>query len=194
MEINIDKLVEHALSPDEYVFLYYLVKSKPRKVNIRISTSFMEERGWIKVMEEEIIARQKAIDLFKEEEGLDIRTYDENKMMLENLQEWVSKWRELFPKGVKTGGYPVRGTKGGCEKKMRAFIKSNKNVTMSEIFKATRLYIKEKANERYSYMKMADYFIDKDGGSMLGAYIERINEENSSDTFDKQTNNLMDDI
>ena len=65
---------------------------------------------------------------------------------------------------------------------------------MSEIFKATRLYIKEKANERYSYMKMADYFIDKDGGSMLSAYIERINEEGTSNTFDKQTNNLMDDI
>ena len=193
MEINIDNLVEHGLSPDEYVFLYYLVQNKPRKVNVRISSSFMEERGWVKVMEEEVVARQKAIDLFKED-NFDIRTYDESEMMLKNLEEWVGKWRELFPKGVKTGGYPVRGTKGGCEKKMKAFIKSNKSVTMSEIFKATRLYIKEKANERYSYMKMADYFIDKDGGSMLSAYIERINEEGTSNTFDKQTNNLMDDI
>lgn len=193
MEINIDNLVKHGLSPDEYVFLYYLVQNKPRKVNVRLSSSFMEERGWVKVMEEEVVARQKAIDLFKED-NFDIRTYDESEMMLKNLEEWVGKWRELFPKGVKTGGYPVRGTKGGCEKKMKAFIKSNKSVTMSEIFKATRLYIKEKANERYSYMKMADYFIDKDGGSMLSAYIERINEEGTSNTFDKQTNNLMDDI
>ena len=90
MEINIDNLVEHGLSPDEYVFLYYLVQNKPRKVNVRLSSSFMEERGWVKVMEEEVVARQKAIDLFKED-NFDIRTYDESEMMLKNLEEWVGK-------------------------------------------------------------------------------------------------------
>lgn len=195
MEINMDALVKHSLSPDEYVYLYCLVHDKELLARVNINIQVLELDGWIKIgTGNTIYKRQKSINLFKDEEFVYAK-HNEAKMMEDNLEEVVANWREIFPKGVKTGGYPVRGTKGGCMKKMKKFIKSHKDITMKEIYDATRLYVKEKSIERYSYMKMADYFIEKDGGSMLEAYVERIREEgNPAVGYDQRINNLTDDI
>ena len=93
---------------------------------------------------------------------------------------------------MKTAGYTVRGTRGGCVKKMKKFMKEHKNVTKDQIFKATELYVEEKRRVRYAYMRIADYFIEKDGGSLLEGYIEQL--DNNETSSDERVNILTDDI
>src|SRR3990167_1923558 len=89
-----------------------------------------------------------------------------------DVDSWVNQWRALFP-DVKSGGYSIQGTKGGCAKKLKQFFNNNPEVTKEEVFQATKLYIEEFRRKRWAYMKIADYFVSKDGGSLLEQYIDK---------------------
>lgn len=97
------------------------------------------------------------------------------------IEDLVDEFRELFPKGVRTAGYLVKGDRNGCIKKMKKFIKENPDVKDDEILAATEAYIKKMALNGYDRMKLAHYFIEKDGASTLSAEIEslRISPEKS---------------
>lgn len=198
MEIDINLLVGHKLTPNSYVYLYFLVHKKMCPLNMKVNEAGLEKSGYLKITPGQIIPRQKAVNLFPEAEYAKAQS-ELAKDMMASVDDWIQEWRELFPKGVKTGGYPVRGSKGGCTKKMKAFIKVNKGVGKALIFDATRKYIAEKASQRYQYMKMADYFISKDGISMLESYIESYDPQDSTpvhtvENYDPNTNNLTEDI
>lgn len=87
--------------------------------------------------------------------------------------EWVSEWRELFPKGVYSGGYPVRANVNDITKKMDKFIRTH-GYDKEVIIAATQKYINEKEMSNYSYMMRSIYFIEKDGSSTLADYCEMI--------------------
>jgi hypothetical protein len=206
MEVNIKMLVEHCLSPNEYVYLYYLVNKMMLPINISIDTTKLEEKGFIKIAENKIVAREKAISLFQDSNVKQVLSREDqiaaidksSKALQDSVSTWIADWRDLFPRGIKTGGYPLRGTKSGCEKKMKQFIKANRGVTKEMIFKATKKYLDERALHRYQYTKMADYFINKDGSSMLEGYVEDVylamNTTDKGPQYDQATNNLADDI
>ena len=75
---------------------------------------------------------------------------------------------------------------------MKKFIKNHKEVTKEQIFKATELYVEEKKRVRYAYMRIADYFIEKDGGSLLESYVEQLDDNET--VSDQRVNTLTDDI
>jgi hypothetical protein len=186
MELDIKLLVENKLTPNSYVYLYYLVNDMICPIPLpSVSLTNLENRKYIKILSGRQIARRKARVLIDPE-----YVYAEPVEIVEN---WIEEWRELFPAGVKTGGYYVRGSKAGCLKKMKSFLKLNKKVTKNQIMSATKLYINESRSRRYSYMKMADYFINKDGTSMLESYLEQAQSKNIIE-FDATTNNMADDI
>ena len=190
MELHIKVLVEHTLSPNDYLYLYYLVNRKLCPINLKVNLNILEEKGFIKILErDKIQARQKSINIFKYEDTskfpVQVPKESEAVNAVEHLREdagrsialndvdgWIESWRNLFPRGIKTGGYPVRGTRNGCLKKMKKFVKSNPDTTLDHIFNATKRYIEERRQYKYSYMKLADYFIEKEGGSMLESYLE----------------------
>lgn len=91
-----------------------------------------------------------------------------------NIQEIADKYRELFPKGINSNGFPYKGDKQGTMKKLHKFMRSNPEYTESIILKATERYINEKRKDNFSYMKLAHYFVEKDGVSDLGAFCEQI--------------------
>lgn len=93
------------------------------------------------------------------------------------VEDWISDWLELFPKGVKTGGKLLRSDKMGCLKKMEKFVKESGY--SSELIKAaTSAYLEEREVDDYKYCKCATYFIDKKGeGSELAAWCEQIKDE-----------------
>tara|TARA_R110000803_G_scaffold71102_4_gene134180 strand:+ start:19137 stop:19754 length:618 start_codon:yes stop_codon:yes gene_type:complete len=205
MELRMNVLVEHSLTPNEFVYLYYLVNGKMLPITINITLIPLQEKGFIKIMPEgKVQVRQKTINLFKlpitSEEKQITEAVNNSQKLSTTVDQWISEWRDLFPMKIKTGGYPVRGTKQGCIKKMKSFIKANPGVTKEMIFKATKRYLEERRQTGYAYMKMADYFINKDGASMLETYIEidylRKQEGKSPllDEFDPSVNNLTDDI
>jgi hypothetical protein len=200
MELKINAMVEHKLSPDEYVYLFYLVSGMMCPVQLRVSKDKLQEQGFIKVTETKTIGRQKAIDLLLGKELLHaVKTVStsktaKNKELVKSVDSWIEDWRSLFPTGIKTAGQPVRGSKQGCNKKMKTFISTNKDVTKEQIFEATKMYVKEKAMTRYAYMTVAHYFIDKGGISMLESYIEQCGIADTVEVFDQRTNNMTDDI
>jgi len=187
MEVDINLLVETNLTPDEYVFLYYLAKGQIYSVNLRADYDKLEKAGFIK-QGERIHIRKRGIDLINNK----IPIAKKDVKFVDTVSHWIDDWRNLFPKGIKTAGYAIKGTRGGCLKKMKKFVKEHKEVTKEQIFNATELYVEEKRRVRYAYMRIADYFIEKDGGSLLESYIEQL--ENNETVSDQRVNTLTDDI
>lgn len=89
---------------------------------------------------------------------------------------WIQEYRDLFPIGVKSGGFPVRGDLKGCTKKMERFLEDYPEYDKEIILKATKSYVDKKRLENYAYMQLAHYFIKKDDISSLAAECENLRE------------------
>lgn len=99
-----------------------------------------------------------------------------------NTLAWVVEYYELFPKGIKSGGYYIKTDLKGCEKKLLDFLKKNPNFSKETVLQATSLYLSEMKQRGYHMCKLAPYFIEKDGISMLAGYCEQVlNKTNSKD-------------
>lgn len=109
------------------------------------------------------------------------KTFEEK--VTPNLNTWFEEWFELWPKGVKTGGYLVRSDKKGCLNKLKKFNKEYPEYFDKDlIMKATSEYIEECRMRNFDKMQLAHYFIFKDGISNLAAFCE-----NAINTPDKPT-------
>ena len=58
-----------------------------------------------------------------------------------NFQQFLDSWYDLWPKGIKSGGYYVKTDKNGCGKNLQKFIKNNPNISKETILKATEKYL-----------------------------------------------------
>lgn len=97
--------------------------------------------------------------------------------------DWIEDWRNLFPKGYKQGSIPLRGDRASIEKKFKKFFRTY-DFTTEEIMQATKRYLKEQSETDYSYCKVAQYLIDKDGTSALASLCEAYREAPSTTTTD----------
>lgn len=88
--------------------------------------------------------------------------------------KFVDQFYELWPKGIKSGGYAVRSGKNACSTKLRTFLKENKLYTTDIVLAATKNYIDKCRANDYQYMKLAPYFIIKDGVSVLESYCDEV--------------------
>lgn len=170
--IDLNLLEEHKLTPDLYALLMCINLEIPyRLASAETQAEFvkyLEEQGWCKNTSTGPILRQKALKL--------INVTDTSP---DNVESWVEEWRDLFPKGVQSGGRRVRGDKQGVLKKMKAFCKNYPQFKKKDIFIATKLYVFEKSRDRYNFMQCADYFIDKNGVSALASIIEDLDGKES---------------
>ena len=172
-EIIIDfyQYTKSQLSIAHFTFLMFIyLKEYSRAIVLltkeSIDLGWLEDNLYIKIATDqvdEIFPRQKTLDLFQSPDEKSVDT-------------WIQEWCDLFPKGVKSGGYYIRSNKEDCLKKMIKFIKTRK-YSKSIIMKATSNYIERKARENYAYMMKAEYFIEKDGMSALATEIANVGEE-----------------
>ena len=170
MEVDVGLLIRKDLTPNEYFFLYFLVTKKMYSSKLPIDLQKLERNKYIKIGDQ-TFPRQNAINLF---ETSDSKSID---ALVKNVDNWIDEWRELWP-SVRSHPYleySLQGSRSGCIKNMKSFIKTHKT-SKEDIFKATRIYISEKANIRFEYTVMANYFIIKNGHSLLEMYLERIDE------------------
>jgi len=108
-----------------------------------------------------------------------------NEPLMKYKVNWIEDWYNLFPKGIKSGGYYVRTSIKDCDNKMSKFIKENPEFTKDIILESTKIYVEQMKVNNYSMMKLAPNFIQKDGISMLSgcceAYVEGVN--NNQETY-----------
>ena len=171
--INLSDLEELNLTPSLYCYLstLYFKQEYPLASEqlINLMNEKLQELGFLKITEEGPILRDKSNTLFHK--GVPIK---------ESVDEWIEEWRDLFPAGVKSGNRPVRGDKKGVVNKMKTFVKQNPKVTKEQIITATKQYVFDSSLKSYQYMICADYFIIKNGSSMLGAMVEDIEDRGST--------------
>jgi len=130
---------------------------------------FLEARGLVKVIGEfykDISIRDLGLELIGQSKS-------------DTIIELAEKIREMFPKGVKSGGYPVRSSTVDIADKLRKFFKKHK-YTQDQVLEATKRYVDRKGREGYSYMQKAVFFIEKDGSSTLAAECDNLKDERAS--------------
>ena len=170
--INLKKLKELCMSPSMYAYLYsmyYGLEYELATAQVKAAMDLaLQKLGYLKIAAEGIVLRSSCKNLFEEEVTTE-----------EGVNSWINDWRELFPKGVKSGNRPVRGDRRGVLAKMKTFIKNYPDVTKEQIFDATKQYVFDASVKGYQFIICADYFIDKNNNSVLGAMIEDIVENGS---------------
>jgi hypothetical protein len=83
------------------------------------------------------------------------------------FDKFVDAYYEVFPKGVTSGGYPVRTGKEACKTKLKKFLTENKEISKELVLKITAFYVSQMKNQDYKGIKLAPNFISKDGISTL---------------------------
>lgn len=153
---------------DEETIKDFINSSDITDLNIIIRS--FEKRGLLKIIGTDPInlsLRPLGLELIGEEK-------------VDDIIELASKIRELFPKGVKSGGYLVRSSEGDIADKLRKFFKKHK-YSHEKVLKATENYVNRKRNEGWAYMQRAIYFIEKDGSSNLAAECDNLESEVEND-------------
>lgn len=89
-----------------------------------------------------------------------------------DLETFVEKYRSIFPTGSNAAGYPYKGDKQGCIKKMRSFKRKHPEYTEDLIIRVTKEYVNSQFFKGYTYMQTAAYLIEKDGSSNLAGLCE----------------------
>lgn len=95
----------------------------------------------------------------------------------DNLIKLAEEMRELFPKGIKSGGYPVRSSVYDIADKLKKFMKKH-TYSNEVILNATKQYLRRKESENWNFVQIAVYFIEKNGVSALAAECESLVENN----------------
>lgn len=90
-----------------------------------------------------------------------------------NVEDWIDEWRELFPKGLNSNGYPYRGDKSACLAKMKTFVR-NYGYSKEEIINATKIMIARFKLKDYEFMPLAHYFIEKNRVSSLKQFCDMV--------------------
>lgn len=179
IQINIKKLIRLKLSAEEYILLSIIEKEEP---SLLYEYTSKQPKFYNKVLDHLVnsgyITKFDGVFMLQKS-GREIITSKVELKLKEaipsgkSIPEFVAEYRDLFPKGS-PNGYPAKGDKNGCIKKMKKFLKDNPEYNEDIILTATKLYVAKKKMENYRYMKAADYFIIKDNISLLASYCEEI--------------------
>lgn len=185
MSIKIPLLLNSGLSKMEIIYILSIYNNDVSSLKRRDILESLVEKGYILIESGKIYLRKKTIDIFGE-----FKSLKENKIEEEfnDLDIFIDEYRNLWPRGIKSGGRLVKGDKNGCKSKMEKFIKANPSITKSEILNAARAYLDSKQRDRYQKTICADYFIEKGGTSQLSSWIELTKElnKNGDDKFHKE--------
>lgn len=178
--VSVERLRESGVTPNEAFYLWRL-KIGEVSSDSMVNTHFLSEMGYI---DKDGSITDVGVG-FVDDVFLPIKTTVTAPITLSGVKELSEKYRELFPKGVLTGGIPVRGNLKNVEAKMIVFKKTYKDYSDEVILKATEKYIKEKAKEGYGYMMMSEYLIMKNGKSTLASLCDAYKEGNGEERGSK---------
>lgn len=174
IQVEAEKLAELQLTPNQYC-LAYLIHYKEKDQFKMFKTLYKKELHF----KEDLLTLATKNYLKTSNNDFTKIVFDESTIegifsSEETISDWdifVEKFRDLFPTGIKSGGFYVKGSSKDCSKKLNLFIKEYK-FNEETILKATENYVKRSRTKGYSYMKLAVYFILKDKISVLASECE----------------------
>lgn len=126
----------------------------------------LQNKQLIKIVGDKIVLRPLGEELLNNESKTD------------DILVLAQRIRDLFPKGIKSGGYPIRSNVYDIADKLKKFMKKHK-YSPELIIKATENYIKRKETEGWNFTQIAVYFIEKNGMSTLASECEGLIEGDS---------------
>ena len=176
MNINIDleRLKKEQLTPDEYCILHCTYKGVDYREyfnTVEDTCAYLAEKGYMRENPE--------IEGMYNLTGTGLALFEKP----DDFIQFVEQYRNLFPKGVKSGnGTPIRGDKNGVIKKLTWFLMTYPEFSKRTILEATKLYVDQMKRNGYAYMTQADYLIQKSNGSKLAALCE---------DFDNKTSHIL---
>jgi len=199
MTIDFNKLIEFnnkhpdvLITPFQFIILNMIanddiapyitmetIRSAGYKEDIRKQ---LQDWGLVKVVGD----RLDSIDISIRDLGLELIGQSKS----DSIIELAEKIRDLFPVGIKSGGYPVRSSVVDIADKLRKFFKKHKSYTQEQVLEATTKYVNRKKGEGYSYMQKAVFFIEKDGMSTLASEIDALQESSPEDNYVENTDRL----
>ena len=169
--VNVKLMEARGMTPNEVFFLKGLCENVEFTVGNICNINYLHSLGYVGD-DGAITDKGRTIvkALFREKRNFVPPTTDE-------IKELADKFREFFPKGVKTNNHPVRGNMTNIIRKFRKFKTEFPQYDNDTILKATEKYVKAKAKEGYAFMKVSEYLIYKDNTSMLASLCDAILED-----------------
>lgn len=176
LELNFKVLKDHNLTPNEFVYLSMIFNGL-EPLECLLDTRFpLQQKGFIETKIDGILITKKTIDLFIKKPS------KKEQAKSEDIYGFVEKYRSIFPDKIKSGGRLIKSDSFACIKKMKAFKLKFKQFSEEQILQATTNYINSKKKDSYNMCTCADYFIEKNGASMLASYCENLGKEEKSRT------------
>ena len=170
--VNVKLMSDYGLTPNEVFYLKMLSKGSKSMFGNMVNIDYLKD---IETIDSNGDITEKGRTFVRE------IFFDVNKLIIpkskEEIVEIATKFRDLFPKGVKTNNHPVRGNLTNIIRKMRKFKSDFPQYTDEIILAATKQYVTGKAKEGYGFMKVAEYVIYKDGDSMLASLCDAMIED-----------------
>lgn len=162
--VNLKKIASLNLSVEEYIIIYGICTNNLLEVisHVKLTSSLLtslEEKGAISI---------------KNLKTLTFQTSDENvekckKLITVEELNWIEEWINLWPEGIKSGGYYVRSSKAAILQNMKKFMDQH-DYTDRTIIHATTNYLEEMRHKGYSGIQLAHNFIEKNKNSSLEVY------------------------
>lgn len=194
IEVEVEKLLEYNITIHQYLFLQFVSDGDQAlfdtytaafgKFFDRESLVYLIERDLLSMKDESMGFRYSNLQVTA---GY-LSIFENAKSKSLSVVDWIDEWLELFPKGIKSGGFYVKSAKSGCISKMKNFVKNNPEYDKDTIIQATKNYIKEKEAAGWAYMQLAHFFIEKNKISTLASYCDNIEEYEEKDKFVKTLN------
>lgn len=203
-EVDVERLVDYGMPLNQYFLCQVIYQQNSKILNFYMEQfgKFVTNEDFDKLLVDEylgmhdekrgyvfsnLFVTKNFIDRFVEKPSI-------SKINGEQVEDWIDTWYNLFPKGIKSGGYLVRSDKNGCTNKMKKFIKKYPEFNKEIILKATHDYLQYYRMKNWNYVSLAHYLIDKNGMSILSGQCELILDKlNSGQEVNLDSNQYQDD-
>lgn len=178
IQINVKTLIENRVSVEQALILFFI-----NAINEKGTMELLHEYQEVSplytndikyLIDEKYLVVKDGFEM-KEGETFSIK----NLILTEKFRifvddaSWTKEWFELWPKGLKSGGYYVRTDESGCRIRLKRFMQKYPKYDKDIIIKATKNYI-DRCLKSGSYFRLAPHFIEKEGISVLAGECEAL--------------------
>lgn len=175
ISMNLESLISNNLSVNEYLYLYYLFLDDPDqmkdlyKLITEINEDILQDKGFIKITEDEIILRQKTLDMF-------------------SPPELFYKFLSTFPIKTPSGRYlSPAGTTGiavtNLKKKWKSTFKNKQNLEQKAIRVLEAELKWRKQSNNLEYIHNAETWLNQADFEKYEYLIEEEEKERSKDKW-----------
>lgn len=138
MNFDINRMIMESLNVNDCLFIYFCYNKDTKLYNFyreqfgsvinRDRLLYLIDLGYIEYInpEDKKLIFENLNPTPKSNFIFSIKELAKKEEVPVNKLDWMEEWYTLFPKGIKSGGYPIRSGLNTCRVKMFKFLKRNK--------------------------------------------------------------------